>query len=96
MLRNRGWDLGDKKGREDKARGDSPGTEYSDSGRSSEHVSPRPPWPRILEHVYKKAMRDLPIAPVRSAIPRYPPKEDETLLDVVTKTSNRIIRTLQI
>jgi hypothetical protein len=23
-----------------------------------------PLWPRILEHVYKKAMRDLPIAPV--------------------------------
>ena len=24
-----------------------------------------PLWPRILKHVYKKAMRDLPIAPVR-------------------------------
>ena len=54
-----------KKGRGEKARGDCLGTEYSDSRRSFEHVSPRPPWPRILEHVYKKAMREVPIAPVR-------------------------------
>jgi hypothetical protein len=26
-----------------------------------------PLWPRILKHVYKKAMRNLPIAPIRSA-----------------------------
>jgi hypothetical protein len=25
----------------------------------------RPLWSHILEHVYKKAMRDLPLAPVR-------------------------------
>ena len=27
-------------------------------GRTSEHLSPRTPWPRILEHVYKRAMRE--------------------------------------
>jgi hypothetical protein len=53
-----------KRGRGEKARGDYLGTEYSDSGRSSEHVSSRTPRPQILEHVYKKAMRDLPMAPV--------------------------------
>ena len=55
-----------KRGCGEKARGVYPGTEYTDSGRSSEHISSRTPWAQILEHVYKKAMRDLPVAPVRA------------------------------
>ena len=65
MLWNRGWDLGDKKGAwgewkrwlEQQVR-----LGQEDLLFSATH----PLWLRILEYVYKKAMRDLSIARVRS------------------------------
>ena len=41
--------------------GNSPVWEEENCISSATH----PLWPRILKHVYKKAMRNLPIAPVR-------------------------------
>jgi hypothetical protein len=59
---NREWDLGDKKGRGEKA-----AVGWSNrSGQDEETClssATHPLWPRILKHVYKKAMRDPPDSP---------------------------------
>ena len=55
--RNRRWDLGDKRRRGEKGSllGNSPVWEEENCLSSAMH----PLWPRILEHVYKKAMREI-------------------------------------
>jgi hypothetical protein len=63
---NRGWDLGDKRGRGEKGNvGWSNRSGWNEGTYLS--AATHPLWPHILEHVYKKAMRELPIAPVRLA-----------------------------